>query len=66
MDLVLSVVMLTAAALVAGAIYLFRKGGYTKQAWLMIVLAAVMAANILIWTVPGRDSVALVDRAAAP
>jgi len=55
MDLVLSVLMLLAFALVAGAIYLWRKGGRMKQVTLMLVLAVVAIGNVLIWTVPDQD-----------
>jgi hypothetical protein len=52
MDLINSVVMLTAFALLAGALYLWRTRGPTKQVWLMVVLAVVMIADVLIWTLP--------------
>jgi len=64
MDAVLSVVMLAALALVAGAVFLWRRGG-RKQAGLMVVLAAVMVVNVLIWTVPDSGGTAPIDQAAA-
>jgi len=64
MDAVLSVVALAALALVAGAIYLWRRG-VRKQAGLMLVLAGVMIVNVLIWTLPGSGGTAPIDRAAA-
>lgn len=63
MDTVLSVVTLAAIALVAGAIYLWRKG-VRKQAGLMLVLAVVMVVNVLIWTLPDAGGTAPIDRAA--
>ena len=63
MEDVLSVVMLAAIALVAGAAYLWRRGS-RKQAGLMLVLAVVMVVNVLIWTVPGSGGTAPIDRAA--
>ena len=63
MDTVLSVVTLAAIALVAGAIYLWRTG-VRKQAGLMLVLAAVMVVNVLIWTLPDAGGTAPLDRAA--
>lgn len=63
MDLILSIVMLAAFALTAGAIYLWRRGGHQKQAGLMLVMAVVMVVNILIWTLPGADGPAPADRA---
>ena len=47
---VLGVLMLVAFALAGGAIYLFRRGERGKAA-LMLVCAAVMIGNVLIWTV---------------
>ena len=65
MDLVLSALMVTALALIGGAIFLWRRSGSaTKQVWLMLVLAVVMIANVLIWTVPDSGGTALVTRAA--
>ncbi|MBT0669635.1 hypothetical protein HT136_14805 [Novosphingobium profundi] len=55
MDAVLSLLVLTAIALVVGAVVLWRRAGYRKQAVLMLVLAAVMAANVTILTVPTRS-----------
>jgi drug/metabolite transporter superfamily protein YnfA len=64
MDLVLSVVVLAAIALVAGAIWLWRRQGATKQVWLMLLLAVVMIVNVLIWTLPDSGGTAPLDRAA--
>ena len=61
MDTVLSVVALAALALIAGAIYLWRTGRRQK-AGLMLAAAVVMIVNVLIWTVPGSDGSAPVDR----
>lgn len=65
MDAVLSVVMLAAVALLAGAAWLWRRGGMRRQAWLMLLLAMVMIVNVLIWTIPDGDGMAPVDRVAA-
>jgi drug/metabolite transporter superfamily protein YnfA len=62
MDTVLSVVVLAALALVAGAIYLWRRVGARKQAGLMLVLALVMVVNVLIWTVPDDQGYAPIER----
>lgn len=59
MDLALSLLVLTAIALVLGAVVLWRRDGYRKQAVLMLVLAAVLAGNIAIWVVPARDGTTL-------
>ena len=60
MDIAISLLVLTAIALVLGAVALFRRGGYRKQAVLMLVLAAVMAVNVVIWTVPTQEGNSLV------
>ena len=65
MDTILSVVVLAAIALIGGAIFLWRRDGLKKQVWLMLLLAAVMIGNVLIWTVPDASGEAPVDRAAA-
>ena len=51
-DAVLSLMVLTAIAMIAGAFWLRRRGGSTRQVVLMLVLAAVIAANVAIWTFP--------------
>jgi drug/metabolite transporter superfamily protein YnfA len=63
MDLVLSLVMLTALALIAGAAYLWLKRGMRKQAGLMALLAFIMLINVAIWTVPDASGEAPLDRA---
>ena len=52
MALVLSVLVLAIFALVIGAFVLWRRGGSMKQIGLMLFLAAIMAVNIAIWTLP--------------
>ena len=52
MDTILSIIMLAAIALVVGAIFLWRRGGSPKQVLLMVILAAIMLANVAIWIVP--------------
>jgi hypothetical protein len=52
METVLSIMVLAAIALVAGAIMLWRKGGARKQIALMLLLALVIALNVGIWTIP--------------
>lgn len=56
MDLALSLLVLAAAAMVLGAWLAWRQGD-AKRAVLMLVLAAVMAANVAIWAIPGPGSV---------
>ena len=55
---VLSILMLAAIAMVAGAVILWRQRGATKQVWLMLVLAVVLAANVAIWVVPSVNGTA--------
>lgn len=64
LDLVLSLVMLAALALVAGAVVLWRRGS-RQQAALMALLAAIMLVNVAIWTLPGTDGETPVDQAEA-
>ncbi|MCB2049270.1 MAG: hypothetical protein KDE32_13750 [Novosphingobium sp.] len=51
-DAVLSLMVLTLLLLLGGAWWLWREGRARKQALLMVVLAAVLAVNVAIWTVP--------------
>jgi hypothetical protein len=53
-DTALSLAMLTALALVAGAVFLWRRGERQRPA-LMAILAAVMITNVVIWSLPTRD-----------
>ena len=62
-DIAMSLVVLAAVALVAGAVYLYRRGR-RKQAGLMVLLAVIMALNVAIWTVPTPDGDSLADAAA--
>ncbi|WP_226017467.1 hypothetical protein [Novosphingobium sp. FKTRR1] len=62
LDIALSLLMLTAAALAAGAVYLLRRGERQRPA-LMIGLALVMATNIVIWTLPTPSGETLADKA---
>lgn len=51
-DIVLSIVMMAALALLAGAFVLWRRTGQMKQPALMVVLAVIAVLNVLIWTIP--------------
>jgi len=51
-DILLSVAMLVVIALAWGGIFLVRRGTDRKRAVLMLVAAAVLLGNILIWTWP--------------
>jgi hypothetical protein len=64
MDAILSVLVLTAIALVAAAIWQWRRGRATKQVVLMLAAAAVMIGNVLILAVPDKNGTAPIDRAA--
>jgi uncharacterized membrane protein len=66
MNIALSLVVLTAIALVLGALVLLRRGGQRKQALLMLVLAAVMIGNVVIATLPMTDGQSLSGAAGKP
>lgn len=59
---VLSLAMLASLALIAGAIVLLRRG-LRKQPVLMLILAAVMIGNVVIWSIPVEGGSSLVDAA---
>lgn len=52
LDLVLSVMVLAAIALVIGAAVLWRRSGRSRQVWLMLLLALIVAGNLALWLVP--------------
>jgi hypothetical protein len=54
-DLMLSLLMLAAIALIVGAIVRWRREGFVRHVWLMLIAAAVMLANVAIWAIPGDD-----------
>jgi drug/metabolite transporter superfamily protein YnfA len=60
-DFVLSLVMLAALALVAGAFVLWRRTGEAKQPLLMVLLAVIAVVNVLIWTVPSSTGKAPIE-----
>ncbi len=45
-----SIAMLAAFACVAGGIWHLAKGGDKRRATLLLVMAAVLVGNVLIWT----------------
>jgi len=59
-DAALSLLMLCSIALVGGAVFLLRRGERLRPL-LMLVLAAVMVANLVIWTMPTRQGRTLVE-----
>lgn len=62
LDVVLSILMLAALALLAGAFLLWRRTGRMKQPLLMVLLAVIAIANVAIWTLPGADGTAPLDQ----
>jgi hypothetical protein len=64
-DVALSLAMLTALALVAGAVFLWRKGERQRPA-LMAILAAVMITNVVIWSLPTTGGQTLTTAAPPP
>ena len=62
LDTVLSIVVLCAVALFAGAFLLWRRTGNTKNALLMVLLGVVALVNVAIWTVPTADGEAPLEK----
>lgn len=60
-DIVLSIVMLAALALLAGAFVLWRRTGEAKNPALMVLLAVIAVVNVLIWTVPSDTGEAPIE-----
>jgi uncharacterized membrane protein YqjE len=59
----LSLMVLATLALVLGAVWLGRRGAARKQIVLMLVLAAVLAINVGIWTMPTTGGESLAEAA---
>ena len=57
---VLSLMVLTALALLGGAFWFWRRQRSGRQAVLMLVLAAVIAVNVAIWAMPGENGETLI------
>ena len=64
LDIVLSLLVLAALALLGGAFILFRRG-YRKQAGLMVLAALVAIMNVAIWTIPDSAGNSPIDGVAA-
>ncbi len=62
LDTVLSILVLAAVALIIGAVALWRRGGQAKQVWLMLLLAAIIVGNVLVWVVPDSTGKAPVSQ----
>lgn len=60
MNVVLSLVMFASIALLAGAVVLFRRG-LRKQPALMLLLAAILVANAVIWSLPNDRGQSLLE-----
>jgi drug/metabolite transporter superfamily protein YnfA len=61
-DIVLSIVMLAALALVAGAFVLWQRTGEVRNPALMVLLAVIAVANVLIWTLPTATGEAPIEQ----
>jgi hypothetical protein len=64
-DITLSLMMLAAFALIVGAIVRWRRDGFVRHVWLMLLAAAVLLANVAIWAVPMSGGASPADRAAS-
>ena len=63
MTTIVSIMMLAAFTLVAGAISLWRRGAPRKQVALMLVAALVIIGNVVLWTMPMGDNAPLMQQA---
>ena len=64
MDVALSLLMLAALVMLAGAAYLWRSGGERQRPLLMVLLAVVMLINVGIWTLPDASGEAPAQKGA--
>jgi len=58
-DLVLSILSVGGIGLLVGAWVLWRRGTDARKAFLMVVAALVMFANVAIWTIPDSNGARL-------
>lgn len=63
MDMALSLLMLGALVLLAGALYLWRSRNERQRPLLMVLLAMIMLVNVGIWTLPDASGEAPAARA---
>lgn len=52
---VLSILVLATFGLVIGAIALHRRGGSGRQVVLMLLVAVILAGNVVLWTLPDAN-----------
>jgi drug/metabolite transporter superfamily protein YnfA len=64
-DFVLSLMVLAALVLAGGAWWLWRNKRAGKQALLMLAMAAILAVNVGIWTLPNEEGKTLASGAPA-
>ena len=62
MEIVLSILVLAAFALLAGAVWLWRRGGGRQQPLLMAIRGVIALVNGAIWTVPQPDGTAPISQ----
>lgn len=65
-DLALSLAMLAMVALLAGAVFLYRRNGPNLQSLLMVVMALVLLGNVVIWQLPPPEQAEAADAQGAP
>ena len=61
---VMSIMVLAVIVLLLGAFALWRRGGARKQVGLMVLLAAIIAANVAIWAIPDPQGRSLIGETA--
>lgn len=54
LPVILSIAVLAAFALTGAGLWLVFRKGERRQGWLMVLAAAVLFANVLIWSLPTR------------
>ncbi|NKJ43500.1 MULTISPECIES: hypothetical protein [unclassified Novosphingobium] len=60
MDTVLSLLVLTTVALIGGAVFFWRRGE-RKRAGLMLVMAALIAADLAVWLTPVSGGPSMIE-----
>jgi surface polysaccharide O-acyltransferase-like enzyme len=60
-NVILSLAMAASFALFYGAWKLSQTIGWGQKSWLMIIAAAVILANVAIWSIPDKNGNSLAD-----
>lgn len=62
LDIALSLAVLAAMVLIAGAFFMWRRTGEVQKPLLMALVALIALLNVGIWTIPDQDGEAPLEK----